>query len=116
MRAPAISTLLVRVPTVLLASFAFAQTGDVRTGAAAFADWTIDAPGVRRHIIPSDLPAPKTGAEPEESIATNAEVIDPPPGAAPKVPDGFAVQVFAKGLKQPRTLRIAPNGDIFLSE
>jgi glucose/arabinose dehydrogenase len=44
------------------------------------------------------------------------KVINPPQGALPKVPDGFAVQVFASGLKQPRTLRVAPNGDIFLSE
>ena len=43
-------------------------------------------------------------------------MIKPPQGALPRVPDGFAVQVFATGFKQPRTLRIAPNGDIFLSE
>jgi glucose/arabinose dehydrogenase len=43
-------------------------------------------------------------------------VVEPPQGALPKVPDGFTVQVFASGFKQPRTLRIAPNGDIFLSE
>jgi len=109
-------TLLVLVPMALLASFASAQTREVRTGSAAFADWTMDAPGVRRQIKPSDLPAPKKSADPEASIATNADVIDPPPGAAPKVPYGFAVQVFANGFKQPRTLRIAPNGDIFLSE
>jgi hypothetical protein len=34
----------------------------------------------------------------------------------PDVPKGFAVQVFAKGLKQPRVIRIAPNGDIFVAE
>jgi hypothetical protein len=34
----------------------------------------------------------------------------------PKAPEGFDVQVFAQGLEQPRTIRIAPNGDIFLSE
>src|SRR5690606_33491697 len=34
----------------------------------------------------------------------------------PTVPKGFDVQVFAAGFKQPRTLRTAPNGDIFLSE
>jgi glucose/arabinose dehydrogenase len=116
MHAPTISTLLVHVPVVLLASLASAQTGEVRTGAAAFADWMVDAPGVRRLIRPSDLPAPKTAADPEASIANNAKVIDPPQGALPKVPDGFVVQVFASGFKQPRTMRIAPNGDIFLSE
>ncbi len=110
-------TLLVPVPVLLLASLAFAQTGEVRTGAAAFADWTADAPGVRRHIKPSDLPPPPpTVADPEKKIANNATVADRPPGALPKVPDGFEVEVFASGFKQPRTLRVAPNGDVFLAE
>jgi glucose/arabinose dehydrogenase len=94
-----------------------AQVGSLRTGQAAFADWRSDMPGVRRLIKPSDLPAPAmSGTDPEASVASNVKVIDPPPGALPKVPDGFAVQVFADGFKQPRTLRIAPNGDIFLAE
>jgi glucose/arabinose dehydrogenase len=113
-------TLLVHVPMVLLASLASAQTPEVRTGAAALADWRVDAPGVRRHIKPSDLPAPARAAgsdlDPEASVASPAKVVEPPQGAAPKVPDGFAVEVFAGGFKQPRTLRVAPNGDIFLSD
>src|SRR5690242_3463341 len=102
MQAPAFSSLLVHVPTVLLASLASAQTADVRTGATAFADWTVDAPGVRRLIRPPDLPAPpKTVTDAEASVANNAKVIDPPQGALPKVPDGFVVQVFASDFKQP---------------
>src|SRR6185295_17245962 len=103
-------------PALLAASLACAQTGTVRSGADAFAGWKVDAPGVRRHIKPSDLPAPPTGTDAEKSVAGNVKVIAPPQGAAPKVPDGFAVEVFATGFKQPRTLRVAPNGDIFLSE
>lgn len=107
MHAPQISTLL--VSTALLASLASAQTGEVRTGAAAFDDWKVDAPGVRRLIRSADLPAPpKAVSDPEASIASNAKVIDPPQGALPKVPDGFVVQVFASGFRQPRTMRIAP--------
>lgn len=117
MYATTFATLLVHVPLVLLASLASAQTGDVRTGAGASEDWRSDAPGVRHHIRPSDLAAPAmTGTDPEASIANIAKVIDPPQGALPKVPDGFAVEVFARGFKQPRTLRVAPNGDVFLSE
>jgi hypothetical protein len=102
---------------VLLASLAVAQSGDVLTGAAALeGSWKTDAPGVRRHIKPSDLPAPTRVTEPEGSVASNAKVVERPQGALPKVPDGFAVEVFAGGLKQPRTLRVAPNGDVFLSE
>ncbi len=117
MHRPRFLTFLVYVPVLLLASCASAQTGEVRTGAAAFADWTADAPGVRRHIKPSDLPPPPpTVTDPEEKIANNATVVDPPQGALPKVSDGFEVEVFASGFKQPRTLRVAPNGDVFLAE
>jgi len=111
-------TLLLHVPMVLWGSLASAQTGEVRTGAAALADWTVDAPGVRRLLKPSDLPAPPASSDvdPEASVASVAKVIAPPQGALPKVPDGFAVEVFASGFKQPRTMRIAPKGDVFLSE
>jgi len=124
---------LIHVPLVLLASLACTQTGEVRTaaagatgtaatagkvltGAAALGDWTSDAPGVRRHIKPSDLPAPEAARDPEGSVASTAKVIAAAQGATPRVPEGFAVQVFARGFKQPRTLRVAPNGDVFLSE
>ena len=118
MQAPTLSMLLLHVPLFFAASLACAQTGEVRTGAAALADWRSDAPGVRRLIKPSDLQAPPavTRADAEKSVANNTKVVDPPQGALPKVPNGFAVQVFASGFKQPRTLRVAPNGDIFLSE
>ena len=116
MRAPTYSTILVQIPLFLAASLACAQTGEIRTGAEALAGWKADAPGVRRHIKPADLPAPATGTDAEKSTGSNVKVVAPPPGALPKVPNGFAVQVFARGFKQPRTLRVAPNGDIFLSE
>jgi glucose/arabinose dehydrogenase len=116
MHARTLSALLAHVvPLAVLASLACAQTADVRTGAAAFDDWKTDTPGARRLIRPSDLPAPRP-TDPEGSIGGNAKLIDTPPGALPRVPEGFAVQVFATGFKQPRTLRIAPNGDIVLSE
>jgi hypothetical protein len=113
---PVFFKLLVHVPLVLATSLACTQMGEVRTGAAALADWRDDAPGVRRHIRATDLPAPPTGTDAEKSIAKPANVVKPPQSAAPKVPDGFAVQVFASGFKMPRTLRVAPNGDVFLSE
>ena len=115
-RTATFSMLLVYVALVFLASPASAQAGEVRTGAEALDAWTADAPGVGRHIKPSDLPAPPTGTAPEKSVGKTAKVVQPPQGALPKVPDGFVVQVFASGFKQPRTLRIAPNGDVFVSE
>jgi glucose/arabinose dehydrogenase len=116
MQRPAFAALLLHVPLVFLAALACAQAAEVKTGAAAFDDWKADAPGVRRHIKPSDLPAPPAAREAEKSIAQPPKVVSRPEGALPKVPDGFAVEVFATGFKQPRTLRVAPNGDVFLSE
>lgn len=34
----------------------------------------------------------------------------------PSVPEGFDVELFAMGLENPRVIRIAPNGDIFVAE
>ena len=56
------------------------------------------------------------GSDPEVSVAASATVVPPPAGATPKVPDGFTVRVFASGLKAPRNIQVAPNGDIFLAE
>lgn len=33
-----------------------------------------------------------------------------------KVPDGFKVSLYASGLKNPRLLAVAPNGDVFVSD
>src|SRR5262245_58171433 len=88
---------------------------DVRTGAAAFTDWRADAPGVRRHITPQDIPPPKQGTQAEKpaDLRNQSNVVARPNNAMPKVPPGFAVDVFASALQKPRTIRVAPNGDIF---
>jgi len=39
-----------------------------------------------------------------------------PADAWPKAPTGFKVELFASDLKNPRQIRIAPNGDIFVAE
>ena len=81
-------------------------------GAASFGDWRSDAPGVRRHITPPDLPKPYATA----SSASRAQVVPPPAGATPRAPEGFAVSVFAKGLRGPRRMSFSPNGDLFTVE
>ena len=82
----------------------------VRGDVVVFGDWKKDAPGVRHHITPADLQTPFT------SVGVGvAKVVPPAPGALPKVPAGFKVAVFASGLAEPRVLRTAPNGDIFVA-
>ncbi len=84
----------------------------VLTGAAAFGDWRTDAPGVRRKITVADLPPPyATG-----SSDNFPKIVDRPADAMLKVPPGFVVEEFAGGLENPRLVRVAPNGDIFIAE
>jgi glucose/arabinose dehydrogenase len=89
-----------------------AQTaGGLLEGRAAFGDWRADGPGTRRLIRPSDLPPP----EPSQSAANWVRVWHRT-NEKPQVPDGFTVNLFASGLSGPRTIRTAPNGDIFVAE
>jgi glucose/arabinose dehydrogenase len=81
-------------------------------GTAAFGDWRGDKPGIVRLIRPGDLPRP--GATP--SSANTSHVVPRPADAIPQVPAGFKVELFASGLRGPRQMRVAPNGDIFVAE
>jgi len=112
-----VSALVIYVASMCLAGPALSQA-DVRTGAAAFGTWEGDAPAVGRHIRPTDLPAPTHSDNDPEApdFRRLAKVVEAPQGKMPDVPKGFAVQVFARGLKQPRVIRTAPNGDIFVAE
>ena len=106
------STILMSLP-LAFASLAPLHAQEVLTGEAAFGTWEPDAPGIRRHITPADLPPPSHAEnDPEAPDFENmATVVPAPEGATPEVPEGFAVEVFAEGLNQPRVIRIAPNGD-----
>lgn len=83
-----------------------------RTGLAAYGDWRTDAPGVRRKITVNDLFSPAS----QHSVINPPHEIPRPQGAVLHVPPGFTVKSFAAGLKSPRVIRIAPNGDIFVAE
>ena len=82
------------------------------TGKAAFGDWSSDAPGVRRLITAADLPSPFAS----KPASNTSSVVARPANAAPQVPAGFVAEQFADGLQNPRMIRVAPNGDIFVSE
>ena len=82
------------------------------TGQDAFTDYTKEHPGVRRKVTVADLPQPYA-----TESANNAAAITPrPDGVMPQTLPGFKVQQFATGLENPRLMRMAPNGDIFLAE
>ena len=97
---------------ILLALAAASPDEIVLTGKAAMGDWTTDVPGLRRKLTVADLPKP--GDTPS---AKNFPRPTPrPPGAMPKAPKGFEVTEFATGLKNPRVIMTAPNGDFFVAE
>jgi hypothetical protein len=88
-----------------------APAQDVRVGKAAYGDWQTDAPGVMRKITVNDLSAPF-----ETSSGRNfSKIIDKPTGAMLKTMPGFSAAPFVKEMRGARVIRVAPNGDIFLS-
>jgi glucose/arabinose dehydrogenase len=75
--------------------------------------WTTDgdaAPGDHFSISPAGVPAPNstvpTGFDPSFESR--------PAGVMPQVPRGFAISLFAAGLQCPRSLAVAPDGDVFV--
>lgn len=77
-----------------------------------FIDYRFEKPGEVRKITLKDLPEPYATA----SAPNSPKVVARPEGAWPKVPAGFEVGLYAAGLENPREIRTAPNGDIFVSE
>jgi glucose/arabinose dehydrogenase len=100
-------------PVLLLAVMgASASAEPVLQGKDAYGSWQSDRPGTVRLIRPQDLPRP--GAS--RSVANFSRVVARPPGATLLVPPGFKIELLAEGLSDPRILRVAPNGDIFVAE
>jgi len=95
------------------------QTSSASAGAAKaaspdapFTDFRYEQPGTTRKITVNDLPKPYA----TRSADNGADVVARPEGALPIAPAGFKVNLYASGLENPRLLRTAPNGDIFLAE
>lgn len=82
------------------------------TGPTAFTDYSQEHPGVRRKITVADLPQPKE----DESVDNGANEVERPDGAMPQAPAGFKVELYAQGFTEPRLIRTAPNGDLFLAD
>lgn len=73
--------------------------------------WSDDSPG-RIHEVRADrLAAPFA----TESAGNNPQTVPRPAGTLPKVPAGFAVNLWATDPDKGRLLVKAPNGDLFMS-
>jgi glucose/arabinose dehydrogenase len=79
---------------------------------APFTDFRYESPGTVRKITVNDLPKPYAS----ESAENGAQVVARPENVWPVAPKGFKVGLYAAGLDNPRWMRTAPNGDIFLAE
>src|SRR6202166_1918610 len=77
-----------------------------------FTDFRYEKPGTVRRITVNDLPQPYA----TQSANNGPKLVSRPDNAWPVAPAGFKVEMYASGLDNPRTLRTAPNGDIFLAE
>lgn len=84
----------------------------VLTGRDAFATVRTEKPGVFRKVTAADLPQP----HPEQSVMNFPRVAPRPEGVIPLAPPGFNVNLFVAGLRTPRAMKQAPNGDVFLAE
>jgi glucose/arabinose dehydrogenase len=85
---------------------------EAASGPSAFSDFRAQSPGHLHRITPLDLPLPYA----TPSVDAPPQLIERPADAWPQAPPGFAVQLYASGLQNPRLLRAAPNGDVFLAE
>ena len=77
-----------------------------------FADYTTDKPGTAYKITVGDLPKPNEN----ESVRNNPRLAPRPGGAMPQAPAGYSVSHYASVLSNPRLIRTAPNGDLFVAE
>jgi len=77
-----------------------------------FSDFRGERPGMIHKIVVADLPAP--GAT--RAVENPPTMVARPANAVPQALPGYAVSIFAEGLDNPRLLRTAPNGDLFVAE
>jgi glucose/arabinose dehydrogenase len=79
---------------------------------APFTDFRYEWPGKTRKITPADLPSPYA----TNSARNGPQVVARPENVWPVTLPGFKVELYTGGLDNPRLMRTAPNGDIFLAE
>lgn len=70
------------------------------------------APGKHHSVSFADLPAPRT----TQPMDIDSSFVRPPAGVHPEVPAGFTITEFASHLTHPRSLAVAPDGDVYLVE
>ena len=80
--------------------------------ALPFFDYRLERPGASHRITVRDLPPPRA----TRSADNGPSMVARPSEAWPQAPAGFRVDLYAAGLTNPRLIRTAPNGDLFVAE
>ena len=94
---------------------AAAEKFDVKhllTGQAAFIDGRAMKPATFRKVTVDALPPPFATS----SSANPPRLVPRPANAWPQAPAGFKVDLYTTNLDEPREIRTAPNGDLFVAE
>src|ERR1039458_4496626 len=89
-----------------------ANSGDATGASTVFTDFHGEKPGRVHKITVADLPAPYA----TKGVDNGPQVVPRPQNAWPQAPAGFKVEQFATDLENPRLIRAAPNGDVFVAE
>jgi glucose/arabinose dehydrogenase len=92
--------------------FDISDVKNVITGTAAFDTFATEKPGTFRKITVADLPKPYA----TEGVGNPPHMVPRPANAWPQAPKGFKVELYAENLVEPREIRTAPNGDLFVAE
>jgi len=80
--------------------------------ASPFVDFRGQQPGTVHKVTVADLPPPNA----TPSADNGPHLVPRPKDAWPQAPAGFKVDLYAEGLDNPRLIRTAPNGDLFVVE
>jgi glucose/arabinose dehydrogenase len=111
----------VGIATALLLHAAKTDGMKVMTGLKAFTNTASLSPGLARRITAQDLPQPQPPAAVRAFMMMAAAGFGGggkrPENVVPKAPAGFKVDLYvSSGLTNPRQMRRAPNGDIFVAD
>lgn len=96
----------IRWMAVLLMTMLFACNNQQKETTAA------DSVAAQQNVPGDTLPLPDT----TRSVKNFSHVVGWPGNKTPVAPEGFVVTKFADGLKNPRWIYVAPDGDIFVAE
>jgi glucose/arabinose dehydrogenase len=99
-------------PHLAMAATAILAVAQTATAPLKSGDYRNERPGVWHKITIADLPKPFA----TKSVDNGPRPVARPKDAWPQVKPGFKVTSYATGLDEPRLVRCAPNGDLFVVE